>query len=294
MRVAFATYAALKELTPSDQLAADELARRGVIVMGVPWNTACEWRQFDAVVIRATWDYYTRAREYLAWLEAIQEQGIPLWNPAPLARWNMNKGYLRDLERASVWTVPTEWVSPRAEVTLNQIVGARGWTDVVVKPVVSASANQTWRIPGEVTAEDEQRLRTILRSGEAMVQPFIESIDDEGEWSFIYLGGEFSHAVLKRPAPGDFRVQAAYGGTAISFDPQNGWLDQVRSILNTVSWPWLYARVDGCIVDGRFMLVELEMLEPDLFLNLNAAAPARFAESLMRVLGSRPEPTPVG
>jgi hypothetical protein len=246
------------------------------------------------VVIRATWDYYTRPGEYLGWLGAIEEQGIPLWNPAPLARWNMNKGYLRELERASVWTVPTEWVSPRAEVTLNQIVRARGWTDVVVKPVVSASANQTWRIPGEVSEEDEQRLRTILKSGEAMVQPFIESIDNEGEWSFIYLGGEFSHAVLKRAALGDFRVQAAYGGTAISSDPQDGWLDQVRSILNTVSGPWLFARVDGCIVDGRFMLVELEMLEPDLFLNLNAAAPARFAESLMRVMGSRSEPTPVG
>jgi glutathione synthase/RimK-type ligase-like ATP-grasp enzyme len=284
MRVAFATYAALKELTPSDQRAADELYRRGVAVTGLPWTTTCDWREFDAVIIRATWDYYTRPGEYLAWLQVIEEHGIPLWNPAPLARWNMNKRYLRELERASVWTVPTEWVSSTAEHSLKEIVRKRGWADVVVKPVISASANETWRIQRDVTQEDERRLRTLLGNGDAMVQPFIDSIAAEGEWSFIFLGGEFSHAVLKRPADGDFRVQAAHGGTAISAHPKDHWLDQARLILDALPWPWLYARVDGCIVDGRFMLVELEMLEPDLFLNLNAAAPARFADSLLELL----------
>jgi glutathione synthase/RimK-type ligase-like ATP-grasp enzyme len=153
---------------------------------------------------------------------------------------------------------------------------------------VSASANQTWRVQGHVTQDDDRRLRTILANGDAMVQPFIDAIAEEGEWSLVFLGGEFSHGVLKLPAEGDFRVQASYGGTAISANPRNEWLDLARSILNAVPWPWLYARVDGCIVEGRFMLVELEMLEPDLFLNLDAAGPARFADSLVRLLAHLP------
>jgi hypothetical protein len=117
-----------------------------------------------------------------------------------------------------------------------------------------------------------------------MVQPFIPSLVEEGEWSFVFLGGEFSHAVLKRAAAGDFRVQSNFGGTVARRNPPNEWVQQARAALAPVPSPWLYARVDGCIVEGRFLLVELEMLEPDLFLHLEPQAPARFADSLLRLL----------
>ena len=121
-----------------------------------------------------------------------------------------------------------------------------------------------------------------------MVQPLVESLVRDGEWSFVFLGGEFSHAVLKRPAPGDFRVQSIHGGTVSRGNPRQEWVSQARAVLDSVTEPWLYARVDGCIVDGRVVLMELEMLEPDLFFNLAPEAAVRFADCLeSRVEGLR-------
>jgi glutathione synthase/RimK-type ligase-like ATP-grasp enzyme len=120
-----------------------------------------------------------------------------------------------------------------------------------------------------------------------MVQPLIEPLVREGEWSLVFLGGEFSHAVLKRPASGDFRVQAHRGGTVSRAEPAAEWIAEARSILDAVREPWLYARVDGCIVDGRFLLMELEMLEPDLFFSFESTAPARFAGAVLRLVESR-------
>jgi glutathione synthase/RimK-type ligase-like ATP-grasp enzyme len=285
LRIAFATHAKLDGLTPSDQLAADQLSRGGATVTPIQWNATTDWRQFDAVVIRATWDYYTRPDQYLDWLRTLQHQGVPVWNPAPLAAWNMYKGYLRDLERAGIVTVPTEWVKEtRHPASLERLVHERGWTDVVVKPAVSANADRTWRTQGGVTNADEARFSDLTATGEVMVQPLLETLVEEGEWSFVFLGGEFSHAVLKRPAPGDFRVQTNLGGRVARADARAEWVKQARAVLGMVQGRWLYARVDGCMLDGQFVLMELEMLEPDLFLNLDSQAPARFAEALLRLV----------
>ncbi len=284
MRIAFATHEKLAGLTPSDQLAADELSRRGAEVTPLAWSAPDDWRQFDAVVIRATWDYYTRPDDFRRWLQRLEEQRVALWNPAPLAVWNMHKGYLRDLELAGVPIVPTVWVSSSdSPGSLEQLARARGWTDVVVKPVVSASANRTWRTHGPIAEQDETRFRALAASAEVMVQPLIDSLVREGEWSLVFLGGEFSHAVLKRPASGDFRVQGHHGGTVARAEPASEWVEEARTILEAVRGPWLYARVDGCIVDGRFLLMELEMLEPDLFFNFDPKASSRFAELLLAV-----------
>ncbi len=288
MRIAFATYDGLTGLTPSDGLAADELGCRGAAVTAVPWSAPADWRDFDAVVIRATWDYYTRAAEFQGWLRGLEEQRVSVWNPARLALWNLHKDYLRDLERAGVAIVPTVWVSSPAEHrSLAQLVRERAWTDVVIKPSISASAHQTWRTHGTPTQEDEDRFQALTSAGEVMVQPFVEPLAREGEWSFVFLGGGFSHAVLKRPASGDFRVQSKYGGTVVPAEASEEWVTQARSILDAVPGPWLYARVDGCIVDGRFVLLELEMLEPDLFLNYEPEAPGRFAGALLGLVGGR-------
>jgi glutathione synthase/RimK-type ligase-like ATP-grasp enzyme len=135
-----------------------------------------------------------------------------------------------------------------------------------------------------VTEQDEQQFRELAATGEVMVQPFLETLALDGELSLVFLGGEFSHAVLKRAAAGEFRVQSRYGGTVTRVDPPAEWVTQARSILESVPGPWLYARVDGCILDARFVLVELEMLEPDLFLNYEPEAPRRFADALLRLL----------
>ncbi|MFL5536500.1 MAG: RimK family alpha-L-glutamate ligase [Gemmatimonadales bacterium] len=281
MYIAFATHAGLHGLTPSDRLAANELERRGSAVIPVPWSATSDWTRFDAVVIRATWDYHQRPTEFLGWLQSLEEQGIPLWNPARLAVWNMHKGYLRDLERAGVPVVPTEWVTRAAQYrSVEELRQVRGWDELVVKPAISATAYRTWRISGPITEADQLEFDALAAAGDVMVQPFIRSLMEEGEWSFVFLGGEFSHAVLKRAAPGDFRIQSNFGGTVARRAPEEDWVREARAVLEPVTEPWLYARVDGCIVDGRFVLMELEMLEPDLFFNLAPEAAARFVTSL--------------
>jgi glutathione synthase/RimK-type ligase-like ATP-grasp enzyme len=292
VHIAFATHARLEELTPSDRLAAGELSRRGATVTPLAWSASCEWRQFEAVVIRATWDYHTRPAEFRGWLRSLEEERVSLWNPASLAAWNLHKGYLRDLERAGVPIVPTAWVSSTQLGSLDQLIRDRGWTDVVVKPAISASAHRTWLVRDPVTETDEHQFRVLAADSEVMVQPFLESLPREGEWSFVFLGGEFSHAVLKRAAAGDFRVQSNYGGTVTRLDPSADWVRQARAVLDAVPGSWLYARVDGCILEGRFVLVELEMLEPDLFLNYDPQAPARFADSLLQLLREASSPAP--
>jgi glutathione synthase/RimK-type ligase-like ATP-grasp enzyme len=253
-------------------------------VTPVAWSAESDWRQFDAVVIRATWDYHTRTDQFLDWLRTLQHHGVQVWNPAPLAAWNLYKGYLRELERAGIVVVPTAWVNERPPPSLERLVKERGWGDVVVKPAISASAYRTWQTEGGVTPEDETRFRAMVMTGEVMVQPRLETLVAEGEWSFVFLGGVFSHAVLKRPAPGDFRVQSQLGGTVARGDVPAKWVGQAHSVLGVVQGPWLYARVDGCMLDGQFVLMELEMLEPDLFLNLDPQAPARFADALLRLI----------
>src|SRR3954469_21846537 len=128
MYIAFATHDKLEGLTPSDQLAADELTRRGAVVTPVPWTAPADWSRFDAVVIRATWDYYKRPADFQAWLQSLERQRVPLWNPPSLATWNMHKGYLRDLEHAGVPVVPTAWIShSSANGSLEQLIRERGW-----------------------------------------------------------------------------------------------------------------------------------------------------------------------
>lgn len=284
--IAFVTYRGLPQLWPGDQLAAAELARHGVRVVPAAWDDeSVDWAGFDAVVVRSTWDYWTRVDEFASWIDARSVDGTALWNPARLLRWNLDKTYLRDLEARGVPTVPTSWPEPGD--TLAGVMADRGWTRAVVKPRVSGNGAGTWIVDVPPTARDEEALARTIESAGAMVQPFVAEVADPGEWSLIFLGGSFSHAVIKRPGTGEFRVQQEHGGSAQLATAPRRLVEAAERVLAEVDEPWLYARVDGCDVDGRFLLMELEMLEPSLFLDLHPAAPFRFAASIRALLAGR-------
>ena len=204
--------------------------------------------------------------------------GVPLWNPAPTLRWNLDKIYLRDLEQRGVAITPTAF--PADGDRLTDILSTRGWKDVVIKPRISAAGHRTMRLRGtspDALAAAQTEMDELNAMGGALVQSFLTAIETTGEWSFIFLGGHYSHAVLKRPGAGEFRVQEQYGGTAKGGQPPSGLVDQARLVMAAVDLPWLYARVDGCEVDGRLLLMELELLEPSLFLLDGPGAPQEFA-----------------
>lgn len=285
-RVAFVTFPGLPGLSADDRLAIPAFARRGARVQAVCWDDRdAEWGGYDLVVIRSAWDYTERPAEFLDWLRRMEAEEIPLWNPPALAAWNADKRYLRQLAMAGVPVVPTRWIEPDDQVTLLEVMASSRWRRAVVKPVVSANARDTWTALG--AAGDERRFRELAAGRALMVQPFLEGIRGEGEWSLLFFGGALSHAVLKRPAAGDFRVQEAHGGTTAAATPDAATVRAAAAALDAVPFPWLYARVDGVRIGGVFHVMELEMLEPSLFLAADPErAPERFADAALALIGT--------
>jgi glutathione synthase/RimK-type ligase-like ATP-grasp enzyme len=288
-RVALVTCASIRELTDDDRPLLGELWRLGIQAEPAVWDDpSVDWKRFDAAVIRSTWDYHLSPAAFLAWLSRHESMGGALWNPAPVVRENADKSYLKVLEAAGVPVVPTAWIARGENANLEALLASRGWTDAVLKPAVSAGAFRTCRIkPGEGQAE----LDEILAHGDAMLQPYLPEIAAEGEWSFVFLGGEFSHAVLKSPRAGDFRVQEEHGGRAARREPPRELLEQAREALIAGPRPCLYARVDGVRRGSELIVIELELIEPSLYLSHAPGAARRFAEAIKaRISAPRPSP----
>ncbi len=277
IRVAFATCDLHPDGIADDDLALEPLSRRGIEVARARWSDArVDWSEFAAVIPRNTWDYTERFPAFQAWLRALP---VPVWNPVPVLLWNARKTYLQELEARGVRGIPTARLAPGED--LGAAMDARGWADCVVKPVVSAGARGTFRVQRARAAELGARVAAL---GEDMLlQPFVPEIV-RGEWSLIYFDGAFSHALLKRPKPGDFRVQEKHGGEILAERAPAELVDHGLAVLEAIGEPLLYARID--LVRGAEgpLLVEAELIEPELFLRVDPAAPERLAEALARRL----------
>jgi glutathione synthase/RimK-type ligase-like ATP-grasp enzyme len=238
-----------------------------------------DWPRYDAVVVRSTWDYHHRPAQFLQWIARLEAAGVPVWNPPALLRWNLDKRYLAELGGQGVVVVPTLTVPHGSETSLPAALASAGWDAAVVKPAVSASAHETWRTSRTRAELDAARFAALVRAGEVLVQPYLPAIE-QGEWSLCFLGGRYSHAVLKRPRRGDFRVQSELGGEVLLARPEPGLVARAEEVVARLPAPWLYARVDACEVDGALVLMELELIEPTLFFHADPSAPTRFAQAL--------------
>lgn len=282
-RVAFVTCSSLPALIDDDRHAARVLESRGDVVDAVPWDAASvDWAVYDAAVIRSAWNYHHQPARYDAWLAARETDGTPLWNRPGDIRANMDKRYLLDFERAGIPIVPTVHLPAAAGRVLAREMSARGLDRAVVKPAVSANAWGTWLTSGDAAA-DQQRFETQAASVDLLLQPYLPEVAAEGEWSLMFFDGTFSHAVLKRPAAGEFRVQEDFGGGAALAEAPARLVADARAVLEAAGGPFLYARVDGIRREGRFLLMELEINEPTLFLSLAPGAAERFAAAIERV-----------
>ncbi len=214
----------------------------------------------------------------------LDSAGVVALNSTTLVRWNADKQYLLDLARHGVATIPTVVVSQGDTGSVDAIAGARGWTRFVLKPTVSASGHEThaFRTPLDVGARTA--VERVLSRGDALLQPFADEVAEYGELSFTFIDGAPSHSTLKRAAPGEFRVQQEHGGSATPVDPPRALIEQAGRVLDALSEPPLYARVDGIVVDDRFVLMELELIEPNLFLGFGAGSAARLASGVARRL----------
>lgn len=276
--IALATCRRLADLQADDKLLAAQLEQAGFATKPIVWDDS-EQRLDDvlAVIVRSCWDYQFRPNQFLAWAERITSSGVQLFNPVATLHWNHDKRYLRELASLGVPVPETAWFEPGTSAALEQVMEDYGWEKSVLKPAVSATAWNTFRVTQASAASFQTKFDEMVASGAVMVQRFIENITTSGEWSFIFFGDQFSHAILKRPQDGDFRVQTEFGGTIErNITPPPALIEEARTILNNVSAQWLYARVDAVDVAGHLCLIEIELIEPALFLHSSQTA-AKFA-----------------
>ncbi|HEX4485708.1 MAG TPA: hypothetical protein VH088_05540 [Terriglobales bacterium] len=260
-------------LTPSENLLIEALASMGAWAVPAVWSDEnIDWCRFSAVVIRTCWDYHLRVEEFLAWIKSLEEKNVRVINHPDLIRWNSDKTYLRNFAAKGVAIPETDWLALGEDADVANICTERGWQEAVVKPVVSASAYGT-----------ERRNGGLVR-GPMLIQQYLPAIETEGEWSLIYFDDQFSHAVRKRPGPSDFRVQKDHGGSVEVATPSLGLTQFADAALRELPHPATFARVDLVEQDGKVYLMEMEAIEPELFLHHVPKSAHRFASSILKAL----------
>jgi glutathione synthase/RimK-type ligase-like ATP-grasp enzyme len=263
------------DLAPDDQLLADAFRAAGWSVRIQPWQEPAP--DADFAIVRSCWDYLTAPDRFVATLEALAER-MPLWNPLETIRWNLDKRYLVDLAAAGA-PVPTTRVIPAGEApALDEVLDALASDDLVLKPVIGAGGEDTWRIG----RGNEALWAAAAGRFAALVQPFLPEVLTAGEVSLTYLDGAYSHAVVKHAAPGEFRVQEEHGGRVSAWQAPSDVVAACDAVLAGVSHPWRYARVDGILTRDGFRLMELELVEPELFFRWAPRAADTFVRATSR------------
>ena len=262
-------------------LSFDAMAGRGWQVDCVPWrNASHDWNQYQAAYICTPWDYPDDPQLFMAVLESIEASSAHLINPISLVRWSLAKTYLRDLENRGGAIVPSLWFE---HFDAHQVAG---WFDhfnanrIIVKPQVGTNSQHQVVLRHPVAAEQLAELQRQYRERPFFVQPFIDSVQGEGEYSLFFFGGEYSHAILKTPAQDDFRSQEEHGAEIRSIAATEEQVAAAEKLLSLVDPQPTYARVD-IVRDARddYLLMELELIEPSLYLRTDPGAADRFASA---------------
>lgn len=285
LRIAFATWSGMPELHPDDQLGARAFRQRGHEVFATPWDLAAvDWSAFDAIVLRTTWNYHLAYERFASWLGHVEGVQGCLFNSPAIVRWNAHKRYLLELQELGVTIPSTVYLEQGTSARLADVLAQIGWTAAVVKPAVSAGAHQTTLVGSGPDEDDEGRFSLLLAEGDVLVQELVAEIRDRGEHSLVFFDREFSHAVVKRPRNGEFRIQPWHGGTVEPASVPTTLIDQCAGILESVPGSPVYARVDGVLTRTGWKLMEIEAIEPSLFFSSAEGAADRFAAALLRRL----------
>lgn len=274
------------ELLAEDNLVLKGLKEHGVEAVSIVWNQSdVDWNQFDAALIRSTWDYIDEKAGFLNVLSQIEASSCKLFNPLDTVRWNIDKHYLFDLKERGVSIVPTHLVSGFDPGTLQKMFEEGEWESAILKPTLGGGGANSYRVSSNELDGTLKKLAAQKPRRTYLLQPFIDSIITEGEWSFIYFNRQLSHVLLKRPAPDDYRVQGIYGGTVEVTEPVTRDLLQAETIMGKLPFDTLYARLDLVRVNGDLAVMEVELIEPILSFNLFPKGVENFVRAIASVLG---------
>jgi glutathione synthase/RimK-type ligase-like ATP-grasp enzyme len=301
MLLALATRSDLPTWEIDDRHLHAGLRARGVAFEQPVWDDpAVAWGRYDGVLIRTTWDYQDKLPAFRAWVQRV-EAATRLWNPAEVVVWNTHKHYLRQLQAAGVPLATTVWLDRGQRVEIGSLVRESGFAQGFLKPCVGATARETLRFaatsPGIAAAQ--AHVDRLLPEEDLMLQPFLCSVLERGEWSAIFVDGQIAHCVRKIPVPGDYRVQDDFGARDEPYTP-TATERAVAEHAMAVVWqpggpcpgadgtPLLYGRTDFLWAeDGSCVLTELELVEPSLFLRHAPATGERLADAWLQRLRGR-------
>ena len=260
----------------------DLLKEKGLNISFQIWDDpAVDWSRFDLVVLKSPWDYFDKIDAFYAWLDELERLQVRVLNPVEIVRWNADKRYLLDLQEQGVKIVPTVWLEQGDAFEPATLFQAFSAGKVIVKPAVSGGAKNTFALTLSEAEENKEKINELLQQESFLAQPFLEEIKTKGEWSFLFFNGGYSHTILKTVKPGDFRVQHFYGGTVHTPEPPAALLAAAQRIVDKHAPGCLYARVDGVELKGELALMELELIEPFLFMAMSEGALQRYYEALL-------------
>lgn len=280
-RIAYLTMSDMGDFVTDFHLSVAPMQALGWQVETVAWRSAVDWDDFDAVYICTPWDYPEHAQHFLEVLARIDASRALLINELALVHWTLEKTYLRDVERDGSDIVPSTWYDSFESAQPSGMFAEHRTDRIVVKPTVGANAKDTFVLTDPIGDAELDVLRETFAARAFLVQPFIENIQKEGEFSLFFFNGEYSHAIRKTPKAGDFRVQEEHGADISPVRPADALLQTARTLFARIEPLPTYGRGDWVRGgDGRYLLMELELIEPSLYLRTDRGAAARFARAL--------------
>lgn len=261
------------------------LQQKGLQIDFVVWNdNSINWENYTIILIKSPWDYHEEISLFYAWLKKMESLELRMLNPIKIIKWNSNKRYLDDIFKAGLPVISSIYLGKGTQIpTDNSLFTQFGTDKIVVKPCVSAGAKNTIILDEKSLVQQSETINLLLAEEEYIVQPYVKEIAN-GEWSFIFFNGKYSHSALKVPKEGDFRVQHYHGGSILYPEPDYKYIQQAQKYVQEFAVGTLYARVDGIVKEDTLFLMEIELIEPYLFLNSEKERQERYYQALINLI----------
>jgi glutathione synthase/RimK-type ligase-like ATP-grasp enzyme len=270
-----------ENILKDDTLLQKALEKRGITSVRLDWaDPKIDWSRFKAIVLRTTWDYFERIDEFISWLKRVEKETMVINEPG-LIWWNLDKHYMRDLREKGIPVVESRFIEKGEKLDLKQEIEDFGWEEAVIKPCISGAARHTYRVNRDKADKIDEIIKPVLAKEAFILQPFLNDVEKTGEDTLVVIGGVVTHAVRKVAKPGDFRVQDDHGGTVHHHEPSEEQIRLAERTFSVCKPVPAYGRVDMVRDNnGNWVVMELEIIEPELWLRFCPEAAEKFAEVL--------------
>lgn len=283
-KIGFIASSNYPKLLKSDELLKHALEKEGFQVTSVSWDDrTVHWEAFDCIVLRAAWNYHLNPQQFLTWLDSIERLRVKILNPPDMIRWNMKKTYMLELQGKGIPIVPTKIVKETSDVFVTSFFTSES-DELIFKPLIGANAYNVFKIKRTDMERRQKEISGLLKQTSVLVQPFLPEIQ-KGELSLMFFGETFSHAIIKIPRRNEFRSNRERGAREQRIDVSPGTISQALNVIHVIPQGIpLYTRVDGIIKDDQFVLMELELIEPYLFMEFFPQGVDLFVEEFKKLM----------